>query len=42
MVAAAEVIVTLLDRDPASVRFAGDNWRPRKTLLELLTTRPNH
>ena len=32
----AEVIVTLLDRDPASVRFAGD-WRPRKTLLELLT-----
>jgi hypothetical protein len=32
----AEVIVTLLDRDRASVRFAGD-WRPRKTLLELLT-----
>ena len=38
----AEVIVTLLDRDPASVRFAGDDWRPRKTLLELLTTRSNH
>jgi hypothetical protein len=38
----AEVIVTLLDRDPGSVRFAGDGWRPRKTLLQLLTTRPNH
>ena len=38
----AEVIVTLLDRDPASVRFAGADWRPRKTLLELLTTRSNH
>ena len=35
----AEVIVTLLERDPASVRFAPDDWRPRKTLLELLTTR---
>ena len=37
----AEVIVTLLDRDPTSVRFAGDDWWSRKTLLELLTTRPN-
>jgi hypothetical protein len=33
----AEVIVTLLDRDPASVRFAPQGWRPRKALLELLT-----
>jgi Animal haem peroxidase len=37
----AEVIVTLLNRDPASVRFASDDWRPRKTLLELLTTGTN-
>jgi hypothetical protein len=33
----AEVIVTLLERDPASVRFAPQGWRPRKALLELLT-----
>jgi hypothetical protein len=32
-----EVIITLLDRDPGSVRFAPEGWRPRKTLLELLT-----
>jgi len=37
----AEVIVALLDRDPASVRVAPGSWRPRKTLLELLTTRAN-
>jgi hypothetical protein len=37
----AEVIVTLLDRDPASVRFAPDTWRPGKTLLQLLTSRAN-
>jgi hypothetical protein len=33
----AEVIVTLLDRDSASVRSAPEGWRPRKALLELLT-----
>jgi hypothetical protein len=33
----AEVIVTLIERDRTSVRFAGDEWRPRKTLFELLT-----
>ena len=32
----AEVIVTLLDRDPSSVRFADPDWRPRKSLIELL------
>jgi hypothetical protein len=32
----AEVIVTLLDRDPASVRFAADDWEPRRTLSDLL------
>jgi hypothetical protein len=32
----AEVIVTLLDRDPGSVRFADASWRPRKSLIELL------
>jgi len=32
----AEVIVTLLDRDPGSVRFAGPDWHPRKSLIELL------
>ena len=32
----AEVIVTLLDRDPASVRFAGSEWEPRRSLIELL------
>jgi hypothetical protein len=33
----AEVIITLLDRDRTSVRSAPDDWRPRKTLFELLT-----
>jgi hypothetical protein len=33
----AEVIVTLLDRDPSSVRFADPDWRPRKSLIELLS-----
>jgi hypothetical protein len=31
-----EVIVTLLDRDPTSVRFAGENWEPRSALIDLL------
>jgi len=31
-----EVIVTLLDRDPGSVRHADPGWRPRKSLIELL------
>jgi len=32
----AEVIVTLLNRDPASVRFADADWRPRRSLVDLL------
>ena len=32
----AEVIVTLLNRDPASVRFAGPEWEPRRSFIELL------
>jgi len=36
----AEVIVTLLDRDPASVRFAGPEWQPRRSLIELLAPAP--
>ena len=35
----AEVIVTLLDRDPASVRFAGPEWEPRRSLIDLLLPR---
>jgi Animal haem peroxidase len=31
-----EVIVTLLDRDPGSVRFAGESWEPRSALIDLL------
>ena len=31
-----EVIVTLLDRDPTSVRFADPEWRPRRSLIDLL------
>jgi hypothetical protein len=31
-----EVIVTLVDRDPGSVRFAGENWEPRSALIDLL------
>jgi Animal haem peroxidase len=31
----AEVIITLLDRDPGSVRFAGSSWEPRRTLIDL-------
>jgi hypothetical protein len=34
----AEVIVTLLDRDPLSVRFAGPDWRPRRSLIDLLSS----
>ena len=33
----AEVIFTLLDRDTTSVRFVDDGWKPRRTLLDLLT-----
>ena len=33
-----EVIVTLLDRDPTSVRFADADWKPRRSLLDLLRT----
>jgi hypothetical protein len=32
-----EVLVGLLDRDPTSVRFAPNDWRPIATLVELLT-----
>jgi hypothetical protein len=32
----AEVIATLLDRDLASVRFAGPEWQPRRSLVDLL------
>jgi hypothetical protein len=31
-----EVMATLLDRDPASVRFAGPEWAPRRSLIGLL------
>jgi hypothetical protein len=31
----AEVIITLLDRDPGSVRFAEPSWKPRRTLIDL-------
>ena len=31
----AEVVVTMLDRDPASVRSAVPEWRPRASLIEL-------
>jgi hypothetical protein len=29
-------VITLLDRDPGSVRFAGSRWEPRRTLIDLL------
>jgi hypothetical protein len=32
----AEVMATLLDRDPASVRYAGPEWQPRRSLIALL------
>jgi hypothetical protein len=31
----AEVVVTMLDRDPASVRSADPGWRPRAPLIDL-------
>jgi hypothetical protein len=34
----AEVIITLLDRDPASVRHADPKWRPRRSLIDLLVS----
>jgi Animal haem peroxidase len=36
----AEVLITLLDRDPTSVRFAPPDWKPRRSLIELLTLPP--
>jgi heme peroxidase len=35
----AEVMVTILDRDPASVRSAGRGWRPRGSLIDLFVQR---
>jgi hypothetical protein len=35
----AEVIITLVDRDPGSVRFAGSSWEPRRTLIDLFMAR---
>jgi Animal haem peroxidase len=35
----AEVMLTLLDRDPGSVRSAGPEWTPRCSLIDLLTSR---
>jgi hypothetical protein len=32
----AEVMATLLAREPASVRFAGPEWKPRRSLIDLL------
>src|SRR5262249_50898925 len=32
----AEVIITLLNRDPSSVRFAEGDWERRRSLLDLL------
>lgn len=34
----AEVIITLLDRDPDSLRLAGPDWRSERTLLDLLSS----
>jgi hypothetical protein len=31
----AEVVVTMLDRDPASVRSAAPEWQPRAPLIDL-------
>ena len=31
----AEVIITLLERDPDSVRFAGPSWKPRRNLVDM-------
>jgi hypothetical protein len=31
-----EVMMTLLDRDPSSVRFAEPGWKPRRTLIDLV------
>ena len=30
------IAARLLDRDPASVRFADPQWKPRRSLIELL------
>ncbi len=38
----AEVMMTLLDRDPGSVRSAGPEWTPRCSLIDLLTSRVRH
>jgi hypothetical protein len=36
----AEVFVGLMDADPMSYRHAATEWRPRKTLAQLLTSKP--
>jgi hypothetical protein len=33
----AEVIISLLDHDPYSIRTAGQDWRPKHSLVQLLT-----
>jgi hypothetical protein len=33
-----EVLVTLIDRDPGSVRRAGPGWRPRRSLIDLFAS----
>jgi Animal haem peroxidase len=38
----AEVLITLLNHDPGSVRFAGPDWTPRGSFLDLLTNRLRH
>jgi len=35
----SEVMMTILDRDPASVRTAGRGWRPRGSLIDLFVQR---
>jgi hypothetical protein len=35
----ADVIMTIVDRDPMSVRFAPPDWRPRGSLIDMLMQR---
>jgi hypothetical protein len=35
----AEVMITIVDRDPSSVRSAGQGWRPRGSLIDLFIQR---
>jgi hypothetical protein len=37
----AEVVITMLDRDPASVRLADSGWRPRASLIDLFRENPS-